>query len=77
MSLQTNDRVICFDPLLWNQNGGDCRCGCLNDCFCKPATVVCVYQHTDGRLAADLNFDHRGESKAHFLWAIRKTSEGK
>jgi hypothetical protein len=70
MSVRCGDRVIVFDPNLWN--GVDCSCGCQNDCFRKPATVLRVYRYPDdGRWVADVKFDHRGESTAHFLSGIR------
>ncbi len=66
--IRPGDRVRVFDPILWN--GRDCACGCRNDCFRKPATVLRVYRYpNDGRMVADVRFDHRPEriSHGHFV----------
>ena len=70
--INIGDKVIVFDALLWNgKDVGD------NSQFFKPATIVSLYTRDKKyskkqELLADVNFEHRGLSKGHFVDSIKK-----
>jgi hypothetical protein len=69
--VKVGDRILAYDHLIWEKVGRDI--GDNSWCYAL-ATVLRVYQ-SDGLVVADLNFDHRGVSRGHFLGEklIRKT----
>lgn len=62
--LKYGDRVIAYDPRIWNKRKKDVDNN--EDCW-LPAKVMCVYRN-HGDLVVDLLFDHDSEiSHGHFI----------
>jgi hypothetical protein len=67
MTVSSANRAVVFDARLWGGRDVD-----DNSQFWKPATIVRTYWDSDGRLLADVQFDHDDRvSYGHFVDVMR------